>query len=193
MTWIVIVLVLVIAFGPVLYLVPSKRDKRLSAMRSRARTEGLIVEMRRIPKPNPEPQDRVSSGGKVRDPVIECASYALPLTRSLKYLPAWRVLRKPADGREDPFEDWQYDQRPTGEGRAYLEAVLVPAAKALVELPQDVAALEVSPRMVLAYWLERPGSTAESVPHLGAVLGELGASLERLDAEIDAARNSDDS
>ena len=57
MTWLLIILVLVVAFGPVLWLVPSKRDKRLSALRSRARSEGLIVEMRRIPKPNPAPED----------------------------------------------------------------------------------------------------------------------------------------
>ena len=56
MTWLLIILVLVVAFGPVLWLVPSKRDKRLSALRSRARAEGLIVEMRRIPKPDPAPR-----------------------------------------------------------------------------------------------------------------------------------------
>ena len=53
MTWLLIILVLVVAFGPVLWLVPSKRDKRLAALRSRARSAGLIVEMRRnrIPPP----------------------------------------------------------------------------------------------------------------------------------------------
>jgi hypothetical protein len=193
MTWVLIVLVLVIAFGPVLWLVPSKRDKRLSAMRSRARSEGLIVEVRRIPKPDPDPEDRVSAGGKVRNPVIECASYALALPRSLKVLPAWRVLRKASDGRPDPFDDWQYDQRPKGEGRAHLDAVLALAAMTLDELPEDVVALEVSPRMVLAYWLERPGSNEQSVPPLAATLKDFAAALGRLEAEIEAARVGDDS
>lgn len=193
MTWVLIGLVLVIAFGPVLWLVPSKRDKRLSAMRSRARTEGLVVEVRRIPKPNPDPEDRVSAGGKVRKPVIECASYALPLQRSLKVLPAWRVLRKDSEDGPDPFQDWQYDQRPKGEGRAYLDAVLAEARTVLDALPADVAAFEVSPRMVLAYWLEKPGSNAESVPKLASALKDFADGLAGLEARIEAARVSDDS
>lgn len=193
MTWLLIILVLVVAFGPVLWLVPSKRDKRLSAMRSKARSAGLVVEMRRIPKPDPAPEERVSAGGKVRDPVLECASYGLPLSRGLKYLPGWRLVRKAAEEGPDPFPDWQYDLRPKGEGREFLDAVLQRTERLLAALPDDVAALEVGARMVLAYWLEKPGSTAASVPDLAAALEEFADSLSALDREIEAARTSDDS
>ena len=193
MTWILIALVLVIAFGPVLWLLPSKRDKRLAAMRSRAREEGLIVELRRIPKLDPTAEERVSPGGKVREPVVECASYALPLPRALKYLPAWRLVRAAADTAPDPFPRWQFDQRPKGEGRAHLEPMLAATGARLERLPEDVAALEVSPRMLLAYWLERPGSTAETVPDLAAVLRDLAEALGALDAQIEEAEISNDS
>lgn len=193
MTWVIIIVVLIVAFGPVLWLVPSKRDKRLSAMRSRARSEGLVVEVRRIPKPDPLPEDRVNAGGKVRKPVLECASYGLALPRSLKVLPAWRVVRKAAEGTNDPFAEWQYDQRPKGEGRAHLDAVLARASEALEALPDDVVALEVSPRMVLAYWLEKPGSNEQSVPLLATALKDFAAALGRLEMEIEAARRGDDS
>jgi hypothetical protein len=193
MTWLLIVLVLVVAFGPVLWLVPSKRDKRLSALRSRARSEGLIVEMRRIPKPNPAAEERVSAGGKVRDPVIECASYGLPLSRGLKYLPGWRLVRKPAEDGPDPFPDWQYDQRAKGEGREYLDEMLKRAEILLRALPEDVAALEVGARMVLVYWLEKPGSTESSVPDLAAEVRTFADSLSDLDRQIEAARSSNDS
>jgi hypothetical protein len=193
MTWLLIILVLVVAFGPVLWLVPSKRDKRLSALRSRARSEGLIVEMRRIPKPNPAPEERVSAGGRVRDPVIECASYGLPLSRGLKYLPGWRVVRKPAEEGPDPFLDWQYDQRAKGEGREYLDEMLERAEILLRALPEDVAALEVGGRMVLVYWLEKPGSTESSVPDLAAAVRTFADSLSDLDRQIEAARSSNDS
>ena len=193
MTWLLIVLVLVVAFGPVLWLVPSKRDKRLSALRSRARSEGLIVEMRRIPKPNPAAEERVSAGGKVRDPVIECASYGLPLSRGLKYLPTWRVVRKPAEEGPDPFPDWQYDQRAKGESREYLDEMLKRAEMLLRALPEDVAALEVGARMVLVYWLEKPGSTESSVPDLAAAVRSFADSLSDLDRQIEAARSSNDS
>ena len=193
MTWLLIILVLVVAFGPVLWLVPSKRDKRLAALRSRARSEGLIVEMRRIPKPNPAAAERVSAGGRVRDPVIECASYGLPLTRSLKYLPSWRLVRKPAEKHPDPFPDWQYDLRAKGEGREFLDQVLTQVETLLCALPNDVAALEVSARMVLVYWLEKPASTESSVPDLASALRTFADSLSALDSEIEAARTSNDS
>ncbi len=193
MTWLLILLVLVVAFGPVLWLIPSKKDKRLSAMRSRARSEGLIVEMRRIPKPDPAPEDRVSAGGRLRDPVLECASYALPLARKLKYLPDWRLVRKAADAAPDPLPDWQYDQRPTGAGRAFQNDVLSRAGSLLSALPDDVAALELSGRMVLAYWLEKPGSTEAHVPGLAKEMRAFADALGSLDREIEATRSSDDS
>ncbi len=193
MTWLLIFLVLVVAFGPILWLVPSKRDKRLAALRSRARSEGLIVEMRRIPKPDPRPEERVSAGGKARDPVIECASYGLPLARGLKYLPAWRLVRQRAEDGPDPFAEWQYDQRPKGDGREFLDAVLPRAEVLLDSLPEDVAALEVSARMVLAYWLEKPDSTESAVPELAAQLRTFASALSSLDEEIEVARTSNDS
>ena len=193
MTWLLIILVLVVAFGPVLWLVPSKRDKRLSALRSRARAEGLIVEMRRIPKPDPTPEERVSAGGRVRDPAIECASYGLPLARGLKYLPTFRLVRMSADQGPDPFPDWQYDQRPTGDGRAYLEEVLAETGKLTQALPEDVAAVELGARMVLVYWLEKPGSTEALVPDLASAMGAFGDSLNRLDRQIEEDRSSNDS
>lgn len=193
MTWLLIILVLVVAFGPILWLVPSKRDKRLTAMRSRARSEGLIVEMRRIPKPNPAPEDRVSSGGKVRDPVVECASYGLPLARGLKYLPGWRLVRKAPENGPDPFLQWQYDVRPKGDGREFLDQLLPKVEEIVGQLPVDVVALELSARMVLAYWLEKPGSTEENVPSLAADLRAFAESIGALEAEIEAARTSNDS
>lgn len=193
MTWILIGLLLVVAFGPMLWLVPSKRDKRLAAMRARARSEGLLVEMRRIPKPDPAPAERVSSGGRVREPVIECASYSQPLERSLKHLPAWRLVRKAASGTDDPFPDWQFDVRPEGDGRVFLPEVLELTKKALTGLPADVVAVEVAARMVLAYWLERPGTSADTVTELAIVLRDFQQALNALDARIEVDENNKDS
>ena len=110
MSWMLIALLLLVAFGPVLWLVPSKRDRRLTALRARARAEGMLVEIRRLPKPDPTPQDRVSSGGKVRDPVIETASYGYPMKRKLTHLPTWRVVRRAVESQSahDPLPGWSY-------------------------------------------------------------------------------------
>lgn len=190
MTWIIIVVVLLVAFGPVFWLVPSRKDKRLAALRSRARADGLLVDIRRLPKLNPNPEDRVSAGGRVREPTVECAAYGRMFARKLRYLPGWRILRAPPEGEPDPFADWQYDQRPTGEGRAYLGAMLPLVRTALDRLSDDVIGFEVEPRGTFAYWLEKPGSTVETVGELASTLADLEADLTALDTRL-APRSPD--
>jgi hypothetical protein len=74
MTWLIIGLILLAAFGPVLWLVPSRKDRHLSALREQARLEGLVVELRRLPKLQPSAHERVTAGGRVKKPVQECAA-----------------------------------------------------------------------------------------------------------------------
>jgi hypothetical protein len=193
MTWMLIGVVLLLAFGPVLWLVPSKKDKRLTALRARGRTEGLVVELRRIPKLDPTARERVSSGGRIRTPSIECASYGYAMARKLEYLPGWRVARVKADVKPDPFVSWRYDRRPVGDGRRYLTDMLEQVISILDQLPEDVIALEISARMLLVYWLEKPGSTVDTVVEIGRLLRGLEASLSSLEDRISEKFESNDS
>ena len=193
MTWLLIAVVLLAAFGPVLWLIPSKKDKRLAAMRQRGRQEGLMVEMRRIPKTDPDASDRVTAGGKVLDPVVDCASYGVTLPRRLRHLPVWRAVRDPAASDEDPFPGWAYDQRPKGDGRAHLGAMLAALGPLVAALPTDVAALEVAAGAVFAYCLERPGNSADSISELAGMLRSFEAALTALEGAIDAELAEDDS
>ena len=197
MTWMLIGVVLLLAFGPVLWLVPSKKDKRLTALRARGRAEGLVVELRRIPKLDPTPQERVSSGGRIRTPSVECASYGYAMARKLNYLPGWRVLRvvlpDEADAEPDPFADWRYEKRPVGEGRRYLADMLQKVRPTLDQLPADVIALEISPRMLLVYWLEKPGSTVDTVVDIARSLRGLEGALGSLEEQISANFDNNDS
>ena len=196
MTWILIAVVLLVAFGPVLWLVPSRKDKRLTALRARGRAEGLVVELRRIPKPDPEPGDRVTAGGRVKTPVLECASYGYTLKRKLRHLPGWRVVRTPESEKSaapDPLSDWRYDKRPTGDARQYLTEMLELVIPLLEALPGDVVAFEIDPRMLLVYWLEKPGTTEDSVSAVAGLLKRLEGALAGLEEEISVAIDSDDS
>jgi hypothetical protein len=194
MAWIVIGVVLIVAFGPVLWLLPSKRDRRLAALRARARAEGIAVEIRRIPNPDPTPEERVTAGGKVLDPVIECAAYGYPLARKLRHLPTWRVVRRASgQGEPDPLPDWSYDLRPKGEWRRYLSRLMPPVTTALAELPSDVVAFEVASTALLAYWMERPGSDEDTVTQMAATLRALGESFGGLEDQITAEFDNEDS
>ena len=191
MTWVIIAVVLLVAFGPVLWLVPSRKDRRLAALRQAARQEGLVVEIKRIPKTNPLPEERVSAGGQVREPVRDCAAYQWLLGSKLKHLPAWRLLLKEgsADG---PWPDWVFEPHVRA-SEPYLKEVMALIRTVISELPEGVVGLELSERAVLVYWLEGSQSGREDVVGMASALKNLDRQLTALEEEIEAAILDEDS
>lgn len=167
MTWVIIGLILLAAFGPVLWLVPSKRDRHLSALREQARREGLVVELRRLPKLNPSPDERVTAGGRVKEPVVECTAYAHTLTHRLAWLPSWRLLRN--EGHPQPVPGWVFDPDLKTAGPAF-DASLESLDELFGGLPSDVIGVELSARALTLYWLENRAATRETVTALSALL-----------------------
>ncbi|MCB1682995.1 MAG: hypothetical protein R3E82_07360 [Pseudomonadales bacterium] len=193
MSWIVIAVVVLAAFGPVLWILPSRKDRRLAALRAKAREEGLVVDLRSLPKRNAAAHERVSAAGQVRDPVVEVAAYTQGLERKLRNLPVWRLQRGEEEGETGnaPREGWIYLDRPTG--KAHVAAMLELADPLLAALPADVLALEVAPRSLLIYWLEGREAGPEQVGELAARLREFGARLLALDERISARSEDEDS
>lgn len=190
MTWLIIVLILLAAFGPVLWLVPSKKDRHLSAIREQARREGLVVELRRLPKLQPSAQERVTAGGRVKEPVQECAAYIRTLRRKLRTLPAWRVHRGAGDLEARPGWFFDFDRRARGDA---FEATMAALEPLFAELPGDVIALELTDRTLVTYWLERSSATRETVSELASALGAAEAALLDLDDRFQRAAEDDDS
>lgn len=191
MTWLIIAVVLLAAFGPVLWLLPSRRDRRLAALRQAAREAGLVVEIKRIPKTNPRPEERVSAGGVVREPVRDCAAYQWLLQRRLKHLPAWRLLRQ--EGASDgPWPDWVFEPHVRA-SEPHLDEVMSLMRRELGSLPAGVIGLEAGERAVLVYWLEGADSGTDDVATIASTLKVLEAQLTALDDEIEAAAADEDS
>jgi hypothetical protein len=180
-TWVIIIVILLVAFGPILWLRPSARDRRQSALRTQARKDGLQVEMRRYPKLDLRPEERVTSGGKVVDAQLEAAVYRAPLDPKLRNLPAWRVLRA-TDGLP-AWPGWVFElgTRPEHPELRRMLAVLEPLVAGLKD---DVVALECTPLALGAYWLERPGTVPADVTSLADWLRRAGARLTALDEEL---------
>jgi len=193
MSWVLIGVVLLVAFGPVLWLVPSKKDRRLTALRARGRAEGLVVGLMRINNPEPAPEERVSAGGVVKTPVIECASYSLMLGQKLRHLPGWRLVRVTEPEADDPFPGWRYDQIPKGDGRRHLSQMLSIADPMLKELPDDVPGFEISAAMLSVFWLEKPGSDEDVVGEIACLLRAFEKALAGLEDEIAASLDINDS
>ena len=66
--WAVIPLVLMIVAAPIFYVLPSSRDKYLTALRLMAKNSGCLVKMASLDKLDVDESERVSSSGRVVQP-----------------------------------------------------------------------------------------------------------------------------
>jgi hypothetical protein len=193
MSWLIIGVILLAAFGPVLWLMPSKRDRYLSGLRQQARLDGLIVELRHLPKLDPAPEDRVSAGGKLREPLVDCASYSHMFPRRLRVLGGWRLLRSPgADEGSDIPAGWVIDPGMRA-ARSEVAEILDCLLPLLPELPEDVIGVELSAAAATIYWLEKSGASPGTVTHFSDVLRQFGEQLMALDQLREDDLSRDDS
>lgn len=109
MIWILIAAILVA--GPLLWLLPSRRQRQLAVWRAAARANGLTVELASVELADAPPEDRVSAGGAPRTPRRECAAYRLPLTPPLDAAPRWRLLKSRTASA--PLPGWLAPTPPT--------------------------------------------------------------------------------
>lgn len=184
MVWFVILLILLVAFGPLMWLMPTRRERRLAALRQSAYGLGMRVELARLPRLDPTPQQRVSAGGRALDTSVPCTAYLHPLPRRLKRLPTLRLLR--GEHGQPAVAGWSFE-RGAKPAHPSLDAALDAVQPTLASLPEDVLALEWRTHDVAAYWLEGPGTGAEDVRRLAALLAAAAAALGDLDARLDAA------
>lgn len=181
MVWVIIVLILIVAFGPILWLMPSRRERRLSALRQRAYRHGMRVDLRRLPGRDVAPEERVTAGGRALDTSREHAAYVMPLERRLRMLPGWRVLRGGQGTSAVPGWTFEPGKRPDHPRLGVMLDTLTPF---LAGLPDDVAAVECDAHTLSAYWLEGPGTTPDRVDDLAARLGDAAGRLVALDARL---------
>ena len=180
MVWIVIVLVVAAAVGPIVWLMPSKASRRQSALRTAARQAGLIVEIGSVPKLDAEAAERVSAGGVAREPLIDCAVYRLPFPRRLAQAPRWTIFRSELENRF--LQGWTTLKPPTrlpDDAGAYWSKV-----QAVVDaLPGGCLAVESAAQTVGWFGRERIGdaSPEDVAQAIRAGLQRLACLHERID------------
>ena len=170
MEWFIIVLALGVAIGPILYLMPSDRDRYISGLRALARKLGYTVQLDKVPKLDPSSDERVTAGGGVRQPAIACARYQLPLGVTLNNLTPITLLRIPAQATV-PVErlgaNWGIlaadlaQQRALANWRTHAQASADLVA-VLGQLPDDVLAVQFEKRLIAGFWSEQSPAAADS-------------------------------
>ena len=169
---VIIVGVLIVAFGPILYVLPSKKDRRLAVLRAEARRLGLTVELKPVRNPDAAPAERVTAGGRPRAPMHASARYALTLDRMPGAASPWRLLRSASGWIADEGMD--------------LPAGWLGQLQPLIEaLPGDVVAIDFRGHDLGCYWLERPASGIDAVAKLKRSLASIGERVAALSVEAE--------
>ena len=73
MEWFIIFLALGVAIGPMLYLMPTDRDRHIAGLRALAKKMGYTIQLDKVAKLDADDQERVTAGGGVRHPAVACA------------------------------------------------------------------------------------------------------------------------
>ena len=152
MNWLIIALILLAAFGPILWLVPSRTDRRLAKMRARARVHGIQVEITQLADLHAPPTARVTAGGRRLEPTVQCAVYRLGLRQPAKAAPRWNILRGP-EPSGGPVAGWQWESAADGDAE-YWQRV----AEVVRMLPADALACAADASQVACWWRERASS-----------------------------------
>ena len=176
MVWLIVALGLLVAFGPIVWLMPSRRDRQLAKLREAARRAGLVVELVRVPVLDARPEERVSAGGVARDAQRACTAYRLPVHGVDDAGPDWFLLRDAASA--DPLAGFARHPGRRSRGLpAEAAAYWTRVGGAVAALAERCVALECSPAAVTWYWLENAGqrAPAEIVAEIAQCLQALAA------------------
>jgi hypothetical protein len=181
----IIIIILVVAFGPIAYFVPSRRDRQLTSLRARARQEGLTVDIRPLQRMDPTADERVSAAGRARETTRLTPRYALTLRRRPRALSSWRLLRGPATRPAIEIgSGWFYDpvlSYPPEHG--WVEA-LAAVRPYLQDLPQSIRGVELEGQEMAVYWIEPVDSGPEDVSAVAEKLRQIGESLLLSDEKV---------
>ncbi|MAZ45839.1 MAG: hypothetical protein CMD74_03925 [Gammaproteobacteria bacterium] len=175
MDWLLIFLVLAIGFGPVFWLWPSKKERRLTLLREAARKEGLTVQVGSLRKLDPSALERVSASGVSRQPIIECMTYSLHAASGLK-MRRQRLRRTISDLEEASGEVIWIDDPEIESSKEHFDLLSV-LNNILPRLPNDILAIELDMNIISLYWLEGPAATSDTVAQLAQLLREIDSRL----------------
>lgn len=163
MAWVIVALVLIGVVGPLFWMLPSKRERQVGALRAAARSAGLVVELARVPKPDAHAHERVSAGGVPKDANIRCAAYRLLLPKAQPAAPRWFLLKTAAGGAGSrasfvgaaPVAGWLLREAAsnTPKSSEYWRQV----AAIVNELPGDCVGVEADAGQIAWYGRERLG------------------------------------
>ena len=93
LTWLLISVLLLAAFGGVAFILPSKLQRSVAKTRQSARQFGFSISSEVLLDLDAAPEDKVTSGGKVINKTRICVIYELPFENPLATEIRWQLVR----------------------------------------------------------------------------------------------------
>jgi hypothetical protein len=159
MAYVIIIIILLVIIGPILSLLPSKRQKQQIAMRKAAMDAGVSVALTRIDDPDPDPEQYLSNTGKPLERVMPVVAYRRfrPRPDSWRQRPeiAWALIRQQSADVEGLPPGWQWQDTRLADLPPVLSQYLMGG---IGGLPDDVIRVEEQKFIISIYWRERADS-----------------------------------
>ena len=172
LAWAVIPLVLLIVAAPIFYVLPTSRDKYLTALRLRAKNSGCLVKMVSVDKLDVNEAELVRSSGRVVQPKSQLMSYTRLIQSKVDFHHSF-LFRRISDRTPQSIsrlsKDWGLVMETTSvNGTAepdnrisFLDKYANELISIFQALPLDVQGLSIDQKRLVIFWNESQGAISK--------------------------------
>ena len=172
LAWAVIPLVLMIVAAPIFYVLPTSRDKYLTALRLRAKNSGCLVKMASLDKLDVNESELVRSSGRVVQPKYQLMSYTRLIQSKVDFHHSF-LFRRISDRTPQSIsrlsEDWGIFRETTQingiaepDNRvSFLDKYANELMSIFQTLPSDVQGLSIDSKRLVIFWNESEGTISK--------------------------------
>lgn len=172
LAWAVIPLVLLIVAAPIFYILPTSRDKYLTALRLRAKNSGCLVKMVSLDKIDVNESELVRSSGRVVQPKSQLMSYTRLIQSKVDFHHSF-LFRRISDRIPQSIsrlsKDWGLVMETTSvNGNAepdnrvsFLDKYANQLISMFQALPLDVQGLSIDQKRLVIFWNESQGAISK--------------------------------
>ena len=172
LAWAVIPLVLMIIAAPIFYVLPTSRDKYLTALRLRAKNSGCLVKMASLDKLDANESELVRSSGRFVQPKYQLMSYTRLIQSKVDFHHSF-LFRRISDRIPQSIsrlsKDWglfmettQINGTAEPDKRAsFFDKYANELIDIFQALPLDVQGLSIDSKRLVIFWNESQGAISK--------------------------------
>ena len=172
LAWAVIPLVLMIVAAPIFYVLPTSRDKYLTALRLKAKNSGYLVQMASLDKLDANESELVRSSGRFVQPKYQLMSYTRLIQSKVDFHHSF-LFRRISDRTPQSIsrlsKDWglvmettQINGTAEPDNRvSFLDKYANELIRIFQALPLDVQGLSIDSKRLVFFWNESQGAISK--------------------------------